>query len=65
MDVSRWALRQANDEPATAKDLPLRRALRVFVFARLRQHRMPCVLVTHDEADVPAGALRHWLGRSA
>lgn len=53
------------DEPFSRLDLPLRQALREFVFAQLRQHRMPCVLVTHDEADVPAGALRHWLGRSA
>ena len=50
------------DEPFSRLDLPLRRAMREFVFGQLRLHRMPCVLVTHDEADVPAGALRHQLG---
>ena len=53
------------DEPFSRLDLPLRQAMREFVFARLREHRIPCVLVTHDEADVPAGAVRHWLGRAA
>ena len=50
------------DEPFSRLDLPLRRAMREFVFGQLRLHRMPCVLVTHDEADVPAGALRRQLG---
>ena len=50
------------DEPFSRLDLPLRQAMREFVFGQLRQHRMPCVLVTHDEADVPAGALRRSLG---
>ncbi len=53
------------DEPFSRLDLPLRQAVREFVFAQLREHRIPCVLVTHDEADVPAGAVRHWLGRAA
>lgn len=52
------------DEPFSRLDLPLRQAMRDFVFTRLREHRIPCVLVTHDEADVPAGALRRWLGQT-
>jgi putative thiamine transport system ATP-binding protein len=50
------------DEPFARLDLPLRESMRSFVFGQLREHGMPCVLVTHDEADVPAGALRVHLG---
>lgn len=46
------------DEPFSRLDLPLRESLRAFVFSRLRQELMPCVLVTHDEADIPPGATR-------
>lgn len=46
------------DEPFSRLDRPLRASVRAFVFAQLRQQRMPCVLVTHDEADIPPGAIR-------
>lgn len=45
-------------EPYSRLDLPLRAAMRAFVFGKLQALRMPCVLVTHDAADIPAGATR-------
>ena len=44
------------DEPFSRLDLPLRAAMRAVVFGQLQQLRMPCVLVTHDPADIPPGA---------
>ena len=44
------------DEPFSRLDLPLRAAMRTFVYQRLQRLRMPCVLVTHDADDLPPGA---------
>jgi putative thiamine transport system ATP-binding protein len=44
------------DEPFSRLDMDLRRRFRGFVFERLREQRIPAVLVTHDAHDVPAGA---------
>ncbi len=40
------------DEPFTRLDAALRERMREFVFAAIRQRRIPALLVTHDEADV-------------
>lgn len=44
------------DEPFSKLDSALRAQMRAFTFSTLRQRAVPAVLVTHDEADVPAGA---------
>jgi putative thiamine transport system ATP-binding protein len=44
------------DEPFSKLDSALRAQMRAFTFTALRQRAVPTVLVTHDEADVPAGA---------
>jgi putative thiamine transport system ATP-binding protein len=44
------------DEPFSKLDATLREQMRQFTFATLMQRRVPALLVTHDEADVPAGA---------
>jgi putative thiamine transport system ATP-binding protein len=44
------------DEPFSKLDAALRAQMREFTFATLRKRRVPTVLVTHDAADVPAGA---------
>jgi putative thiamine transport system ATP-binding protein len=44
------------DEPFSKLDTALRAQMREFTFATLRAHGVPAVLVTHDAADVPAGA---------
>jgi putative thiamine transport system ATP-binding protein len=44
------------DEPFSKLDSALRAQMRAFTFSTLRQRAVPTVLVTHDEADVPAGA---------
>ena len=44
------------DEPFSRLDMALRERFRAFVFERLREQRIPAVLVTHDAHDVPAGA---------
>jgi putative thiamine transport system ATP-binding protein len=44
------------DEPFSKLDQALRQQMRDFSFATLRARRVPALLVTHDEADVPAGA---------
>jgi putative thiamine transport system ATP-binding protein len=41
------------DEPFSKLDAGLRAQMRIFVFERLAEHRVPAVLVTHDRADVP------------
>ena len=46
------------DEPFSKLDAALRAQMREFTFATLAARRVPTVLVTHDEADVPAGAQR-------
>ena len=40
------------DEPFSKLDAALRAQLRPWVFAHVRERRMPVVLVTHDEQDV-------------
>ena len=44
------------DEPFAKLDAALREQMRQFTFATLAARRVPALLVTHDEADVPAGA---------
>ena len=44
------------DEPFSRLDMALRERFRRFVFERLRDQRIPALLVTHDAHDVPAGA---------
>jgi putative thiamine transport system ATP-binding protein len=44
------------DEPFSRLDAPLRVAMRAHLFGQVRALGMPCVLVTHDEADIPPGA---------
>ena len=44
------------DEPFSKLDTALRDQMRQFTFATLAARRVPAVLVTHDAADVPAGA---------
>ena len=43
------------DEPFTKLDAPLRQSLRRFVFEHITARRIPCLMVTHDAADVPQG----------
>jgi len=44
------------DEPFSKLDAALREQMRQFTFATLAERRVPALLVTHDAADVPAGA---------
>jgi putative thiamine transport system ATP-binding protein len=44
------------DEPFSKLDAALRAQMREFTFNTLRERRVPVVLVTHDEADIPPGA---------
>lgn len=44
------------DEPFSKLDAALRAQMREFTFTTLRERRVPVVLVTHDEADIPPGA---------
>jgi putative thiamine transport system ATP-binding protein len=44
------------DEPFSRLDAALRERFRAWVWSRVAQQRLPTVLVTHDAADVPAGA---------
>ena len=46
------------DEPFSKLDAALRQQMRDFTFATLAARCVPALLVTHDEADVPAGAQR-------
>jgi putative thiamine transport system ATP-binding protein len=46
------------DEPFSKLDTALREQMRQFTFATLAARRMPALLVTHDEADVPTDAQR-------
>jgi putative thiamine transport system ATP-binding protein len=45
------------DEPFSKLDTALRAQMREFTFGTLRARGVPTVLVTHDAADIPAGAL--------
>jgi putative thiamine transport system ATP-binding protein len=42
------------DEPFNKLDAELRQTMRSFVFEHIAARRMPCLMVTHDAADVPA-----------
>ena len=42
------------DEPFNKLDAELRQSMRSFVFEHIAARRMPCLMVTHDAADVPA-----------
>ncbi|MCB1377386.1 MAG: ATP-binding cassette domain-containing protein [Alphaproteobacteria bacterium] len=44
------------DEPFNKLDQDLRDAMRHLVFNHLRERAIPCLLVSHDRADAPAGA---------
>jgi putative thiamine transport system ATP-binding protein len=46
------------DEPFSKLDASLRAQMRSFTFSTLHERRVPTILVTHDPADVPAGAQR-------
>ena len=41
------------DEPFNKLDAELREAMRDFIFAHIAMRRIPCLMVTHDLADVP------------
>lgn len=53
------------DEPFSKLDATLRAQMREFTFGLLRARGVPAVLVTHDPADVPAGAQRLSLDATA
>lgn len=42
------------DEPFSKLDAGLRDKMREFVFAHIRARQIPCLMVTHDEADAAA-----------
>ncbi len=42
------------DEPFSKLDAALRDKMREFVFAHIRARQIPCLMVTHDEADAAA-----------
>lgn len=42
------------DEPFSKLDAGLRGKMREFVFAHIRARQIPCLMVTHDEADAAA-----------
>ena len=44
------------DEPFSRLDAALRQRFRAFVFERIREQRIPALLVTHDPQDIPPGA---------
>lgn len=43
------------DEPFNKLDAALRQTMRSFVFEHIAQRSIPCLMVTHDAADVPPG----------
>ena len=43
------------DEPFNKLDMELRGAMRAFTFDHLRDRQIPCLMVTHDRSDAPAG----------
>jgi putative thiamine transport system ATP-binding protein len=46
------------DEPFSKLDAARRDEIRHWVFARVRDHRLPTLMVTHDEADARAAGGR-------
>jgi putative thiamine transport system ATP-binding protein len=54
------------DEPFGKLDADLRAQMREFVFAHVRQRRLPCLMVTHDRQDADAaGGIVRTLATSA
>ncbi len=45
------------DEPFSKLDQQLRSAMREFVFEQISRMNIPALLVTHDQADAPEGAM--------
>lgn len=43
------------DEPFNKLDAALRQTMRSFVFGHIARRGIPCLMVTHDAADVPPG----------
>ena len=59
----RWGWRRSPraillDEPFSKLDAARRDEIRHWVFARVRDHRLPTLMVTHDEADARAAGGR-------
>ena len=49
------------DEPFSKLDKVLREEFREFVFNQIKKQNVPALMVTHDDADIPAGtAALHW-----
>lgn len=51
------------DEPFNRLDTELRESMRALTFDHIRGAGIPCLLVTHDRADVPHGAQLMTIGR--
>ena len=51
------------DEPFAKLDAELKRSMRAYVFAHLRERNIPTLLVTHDRDDAPKGGLVLRIGR--
>jgi len=45
------------DEPFAKLDAKLKRSMRTYVFAHLKERNIPTLLVTHDREDAPPGGL--------
>jgi putative thiamine transport system ATP-binding protein len=52
------------DEPFNKMDKDLRTAMRGYVFNHLKARGIPCLLVTHDIEDAPAGGAVYRIGRA-
>jgi putative thiamine transport system ATP-binding protein len=49
------------DEPFSKLDKVLREEFREFVFNQIKKQNVPALMVTHDDADIPAGCCAlHW-----
>lgn len=49
------------DEPFSKLDKALRDEFRQFVFSQIQQRQIPAIMVTHDDADIPAnGQVLNW-----
>jgi putative thiamine transport system ATP-binding protein len=45
------------DEPFSKLDKVLRGEFREFVFEQIKKQNVPALMVTHDDADIPAGSV--------
>jgi putative thiamine transport system ATP-binding protein len=52
------------DEPFNKLDRELRAAMRDYVFVHLKARGIPCLLVTHDSEDAPAGGAIYRIDRA-